>query len=54
MNDTQTTGTGLARPAGEEIKKHGDALQRQVDDAAGKDAHEKAPDDGDKAADDAA
>lgn len=35
MNEKQT-GQQVAQPAEEEIKKHGDQLQKQVDEAAGK------------------
>lgn len=35
MNDPQT-GRQVAQPAEEEIKKHGDQLQKPVDEAAGK------------------
>jgi hypothetical protein len=35
MNNEQTR-RGLAQPADEELKKHGDPLKKQVKDAAGK------------------
>ena len=35
MNEPQP-GKQVAQPAEEEIKKHGDQLQKQVDEAAGK------------------
>lgn len=34
--DTQQSKSGLAQPAEESLKKHGDQLQKPVDDAAGK------------------
>lgn len=34
--NTEQTRSGLAQPADEELKKHGDQLEKQVKDAAGK------------------
>ena len=50
----QPTGTRIAQPADEEIKHHGDELQQQVDDAAGKKPSNHTPDNGGEASDDAA
>jgi hypothetical protein len=43
---THRPGNGLAQPADEEIKKHGDQLEKQVKDAAGKPLPEKESDTG--------
>ncbi|HEY8607776.1 MAG TPA: hypothetical protein VIM12_11745 [Noviherbaspirillum sp.] len=40
MNNQQERGQ-VALPADEELKKHGDQLQQQVDDAAGRPAPER-------------
>lgn len=34
--NTEQTRRGVAQPADEELKKHGDPLEKQVKDAAGK------------------
>jgi hypothetical protein len=44
MDDTKQTGKQVAQPADEELKKHGDQLERQVKDAAGQ--QERRPNDG--------
>jgi hypothetical protein len=41
MDTDQATKSAAARPADEELKKHGDQLERQVRDAAGEQAHGK-------------
>jgi hypothetical protein len=43
MNTDQVKGR-LAQPADEEIKKHGDQLEKQVRDAAGKQEQEEGKD----------
>lgn len=40
MNTDQSTG-GVAQPAEEELKKHGDLLKKQVKDAAGEQSQDK-------------
>ncbi len=50
MNTDQTS-RRIAQPAEEELKKHGDQLEKQVKDAAAKPSHDKDDEQGKQAAD---